>query len=362
MPGGGAAVVPSPRVATAQPPASTWAGRGLPRVLVAVALAAVALLTLAHGLACAPHGASGGSAHTSVLANPVSAVLPIEPHAAPRGPAHADPRPGPRGPVERRVVPPHVDRPASAAPLRGLPSAAPSGGSQPGFFAYTPLPEAGVPHEGLDALRGRGPLGARAPDVFPPGRAAPPTVADDGPWSVTAATAPADPRRTADSSSATRLGDLGTDRTVDSGADRSANPGTADRSVARPGSPYGPAAAPATANAIRVAAAVAGAGAHGAVPAHPVDTPAAATPEAPTDGTGAPVELPCDSPAGCARQAVPNTAAPPLGGLSPLLPPPVAADPFGVPGPLAPLARQRCVKRALPGHRPVLDLVCVSRT
>ncbi|MGA4545572.1 hypothetical protein ACPA54_36840 [Uniformispora flossi] len=291
--------------------ASKRARRGLPRLLVAVALAAVALLTLAHGLACAPHGASGGSDHTSVLANPVSAALPIAPHAAPRGTAHFDTRPAP--------------------PRHG------------GFFAYAPLPDAAVPRDALDAL---------APDVFPPGRAVPDTGAD-GPWSVTAA---ANHTRTPDDG--TRVGDLGTDRTTDSDADRALNPRTADRAQARTGSPYAP-----PTNTIRVAAAVAGVTAHSAASAHPADTPAAAAPDGPADGTGEPAELPCDTPAGCARQAVPNTAAPPLGGASPLLPPPpVAADPSGDPGPLAPLARQRCVKRALPGHRPVLDLVCVSRT
>ncbi|GAA4973137.1 hypothetical protein GCM10023205_44400 [Yinghuangia aomiensis] len=287
--------------------ASKRARRGLPRLLVAVALAAFALLTLAHGLACAPHGASGGSDHTSVLANPASAALPIAPHAAPRGTAHVDPRP---------------------APAR-----------HGGFFADAPLPDAAVPRDAL------------APDVFPPGRAVPDTGAD-GPWSVTAA---ADHTRTPDDG--TRVGDLGTDRTTDSDADRALNPRTADRAQARTGSPYVP-----PTNTIRVAAAVAGVAAHSAAPAHLADTPAAATPDGPAEGTGEPTELPCDTPAGCARQAVPNTAAPPLGGASPLLPPPVAADPSGDPGPLAPLARQRCVKRALPGHRPVLDLVCVSRT
>lgn len=280
--------------------------RGLPRLLVAVALAAVALLTLAHGLACAPHGASGGSDHTSVLATPASAALPIAPHAAPRGPARVDPRPAP--------------------PRHG------------GFFAYAPLPDAAVPRDAL------------APDVFPPGRAAPDS-AGDGPWSVTAAA-----NHTPTPDDGTRVGDLGTDRTTDSGTDRALNPRTADRAQARAGSPYGP-----PTNTIRVAAAVAGVAAHGTAPAHLVDT-SAATPDGPAHGTGEPAELPCDTPAGCARQAVPNTSAPPLGGASPLLPPPVAADPSGDPGPLAPLARQRCVKRALPGHRPVLDLVCVSRT
>jgi hypothetical protein len=75
-----------------------------------------------------------------------------------------------------------------------------------------------------------------------------------------------------------------------------------------------------------------------------------------------PDDAPCDNPAGCVLQAVPASPAAGGDGSGQAHLPTAFGDPGEDAVTVPPIARERCVRAAMPRHRPLLELVCVSRT